>query len=73
VTVGTSGTAVLTENTTITALPNLRNGSGRVVATSKNIACTAMLVDELHEIVDPLINPNIPPPTVVNLPLIRVP
>jgi hypothetical protein len=73
VTLGTSGTALLTENATITALPNLRNGSGRVVATTKNIACTAMLVDELHEIVDPLINPNIPPPTVVNLPLIRVP
>jgi hypothetical protein len=73
VTISTSGTALLTEDETIGGLPNLRNGSGRVVATTKNIACTAMLLDELHEIVDPLVNPNIPPPTVVNLPLIRVP
>ena len=70
-TIGTSGTAVLTEDVTILGLPTLNNGSGRVVATTKKIACTAMLVDEVHAIEDP--PSTAPPPTAVDLPLIRVP
>lgn len=73
VTIATSGTALLTEDLAITALPQLRNGSGRVIASTKNVSCTAMLLDELHAIVDPLICSTCPPPMVVNLPLIRVP
>ena len=73
VTIVTSGSALLTDDEQITLLPNLRNGSGRVVATSKDIACTAMLLDELHGIVDPLVCPSCPPPAVVHLPLVRVP
>ncbi|MFQ5515456.1 MAG: hypothetical protein ACE5FG_13615 [Myxococcota bacterium] len=72
VTIGTSGTAIFTEDTTIVGLPNLRNGSGRVVATTKNVSCTAMLVDELHAVVDPAFSQS-PPPTIVHLPLVRVP
>ncbi len=72
-TIATSGTVLLSDDHQITLLPNLRNGSGRVVATSKSISCTAMLVDEVHAIVDPLLCPTCPPPAVVHLPLIRVP
>ncbi len=72
-TIVTSGTVLLTDDKRITGLPGLRNGSGRVVATSKSISCTAMLVDEVHAIVDPLLCPTCPPPAVVHLPLIRVP
>ncbi len=72
-TIATSGTALLTEDALITLLPNLRNGSGRVVATSKTISCSAMLLDEVHGIVDPLLCPTCPPPALAHLPLIRVP
>ena len=76
-TIATSGLAVLTDDHLITGLPSLRNGSGRVVATSKTIACTAVVVDEVNEVVDPLIcllgGACPPPPTLVHLPLIRVP
>ena len=72
-TVGTSGTAQLSEDVTINALPSLNSGSGRIVATSKNISCIALLVDEVHVIVDPQIDPVPPPPIIVNLPLIRLP
>lgn len=72
-TFATSGTALLTEDALITLLPNLRNGSGRVVATSKTISCSALLLDEVHAIVDPLLCPTCPPPAVAHLPLIRVP
>ena len=78
-TFGTSGTAALHEDVTLTlnnagtGLNQLRNGSGRVVATSKSISCTAMLADKLHVIQDPATLPNIPPPMVVSLPLTRVP
>jgi hypothetical protein len=79
-TVSTSPTAVLHEDASITldlgtgnATNNLRNGSGRVVATSKNISCTAILVDKLHSICDPAAPCNNPPPTIASLPLIPVP
>ena len=78
VTIGTSGTAVLHEDATITlnlggsGMNSLRNGSGRVVGSTKNISCTAMVLDELHDIQDPAVS-SLPPPTVVNLPLTRVP
>ncbi len=72
VTIATSGTALLTEDAQIPGLPSLRNGSGRVLATTKNVSCTAMVLDELHQIVDPAFFSD-PPPTVVHLPLIRVP
>ena len=69
---GTSGTALLTEDVRMMGLPNLKNGSGRVVATTKNVACTAIVLDELHAVIDPAFS-NSPPPTAVNLPLVRVP
>ncbi len=72
-TISTSGTVVLTDDHRITGLPQLRNGSGRVVATSKMISCSALLVDEVHGIVSPFLCPTCPPPAVAHLPLIRVP
>jgi hypothetical protein len=79
-TVSTAPTAVLHEDTSITldlgvgnTTNNLRNGSGRVVATSKNISCTAILVDKLHAICDPAAPCNLPPPTVASLPLLPAP
>ncbi len=72
-TITTSGTLVVTDDHRITGLPNLRNGSGRVLATSKTISCSAMLVDEVHAIVDPVLCPTCQPPALAHLPLIRVP
>jgi len=77
-TMGTGSTVVVHEDKTITlnaggnAADLLRNGSGRVVGTSKNIACTALIVDKLHAIVDPATS-SLPPPPFTTLPLIRVP
>ena len=78
VTVGTSGTAVLHEDQTLTlnvagnGLNQLRNGSARVIGTSKNLSCSAMLVDKLHSILDPGVSSQ-PPPTMVNVPLTKLP
>lgn len=77
-TIGTSGTALLHEDATITlnaagnGVSQLRNGSARIVASSKNVQCTAMVLDELHQVRDPLQSPE-PPPTSVHIPLVRVP
>ena len=78
VTIGTAGTAVLHEDQTLTlntagtGANQLRNGSGRVVGTSKNISCTALVLDKLHTIEDPATS-SLPPPPVANLPLIKLP
>ncbi len=77
-TIGTAGTAVLHEDQTLTlnAAGNgtnvLRNGSGRVVGTSKNISCTALVVDKLHAVADPTVS-SVPPPPFTSLPLTKVP
>jgi hypothetical protein len=79
VTIGTGGTAQLHEdetmilNTAGSGVPSLRNGSGRVVATSPNVFCTAMVADKLHTICDPATPCSLPPPTVVTIPLVRIP
>ena len=78
VTVGTGSTVAFHEDKTITfnasgnGANELKNGSARVVGTSKNIACTAIIADRLHTIVDPAVS-SLPPPPFTNLPLIRVP
>jgi cysteine-rich repeat protein len=68
VTIATSGTALLTEDSTIAGLPTLNNGSGRVVATSRKVGCNGLLLDELHGIEDPAVS-TAPPPTVVRAPV----
>lgn len=78
VTVGTSGTQVLHEDQTLnlnaagSTANLLRNGSARIVGTSKNVSCSAMLVDKLHRIEDPLTS-SLPPPTMTNIPLTKLP
>ncbi len=72
-TITTSGTVLLADDHQIALLPQLRNGSGRVVATSKTISCSALLVDEIHAIVDPVLCQTCQPPALAHLPLIRVP
>ena len=78
VTVGTAGTAELHEDQVITlngagnATTVLRNGSGRVVATSRNIICTAVVVDKLHTVQDPAVS-SLPPPSLAQLQLIKLP
>ena len=59
-----------------TLLPTFSDASaalhaGRVVATSKTISCSALLVDEVHGIVDPLICQFCLPPAIAHLPQIR--
>ena len=78
VTVGTSGTAELHEDQAITlnaagnATTVLRNGSGRVVATSKNLICTAVVVDKVHLVQDPATS-SLPPPSLAQLQLVKLP
>ena len=78
VTVGTAGTAELHEDQVLTlnaagnATTVLRNGSGRVVATSKNLICTAVVVDKLHMVQDPATS-SLPPPSLAQLQLIKLP
>ena len=75
VTIATGGTAVLHEDAVITLeapVTNLANGSGRVVATSKNIACTAVVADKLHTIQDPAVS-SLPPPSLAEIQLIKLP
>ncbi len=52
-TIGTGRTELLTEDHRILTLPALSNGSGRVVASERDVFCHAMLVDEIHVIADP--------------------
>src|SRR5438132_14055952 len=78
VTVGTAGTAVLHEDQTLalntagSGVGLLRNGSGRVVATSKSIACNAIVADKLHTVQDPAVS-SLPPPSLAQLQLIKLP
>jgi len=78
VTVGTAGTAELHEDQVITlnaagnATTVLRNGSGRVVATSKNLICTAAVVDKVHTVLDPATS-SLPPPSLAQLQLVKLP
>src|SRR5262245_22086583 len=78
VTVAPAGTAKLhhdqsiTQNTAGNATTLLRNGSGRVVDTSKNLICTAVVVDKLHMVQDPATS-SLPPPSLAQLQLIKLP
>ena len=78
-TIATGATVTFHEDADITlngagsGANNLRNGSGRIVASSANISCSAMLADKLHAIQDPAVFPNASSPTVVSLPLVRTP
>jgi len=78
VTVGTGGTAILHEDQSLTLGPGgnnlqqLRNGSARILSTSKSISCTALLVDKFHIIQDPAVGTQAAP-TIANLPLIKLP
>ena len=62
ITVATAGTAVLHEDQTLSlnllgnGLPQLRNGSARIVSTSTGISCVGLLVDKFHIIVDPALS-----------------
>lgn len=72
VTVASGATELFTEDVVIMLPPNINNGSGRIVATSKSVSCNAWLVDELHRIEDPAVSSD-PPPAAVTLPLSYVP
>jgi len=67
--IGTSGTRLLTEDHQMTMLGALDNGSGRVVASERNVFCIGMLVDEIHEILRPSECPFCPTPALVNAPI----
>jgi hypothetical protein len=67
-TIATSGTATLSEDERISSLPQIRNGSGRIVATNSTIGCIAFLIDENHPIEDPLVS-EVPPPTFLPSPV----
>lgn len=62
VTIATGATAAFSEDDIVTGLPpNIRQGSGRIVSTSKKIACAAYLVDEVFA----------PPTSMVEIPIIN--
>src|SRR5215470_18612042 len=58
---------VVTLNGAGSGTNNLRNGSGRVVATSTAVGCTALAVDKLHTIADPATCPTCQPPSLTTL------
>ncbi len=68
VTIATSGIAGFTEDERIRFLPQIRNGSGRIVATTREFLCVAIAVDEFHIVEDPAISMNAPP-TLLPLPV----
>ena len=78
-TIATGATAAFHEDVDITlnnagsGANNLRNGSGRIVASSGSVTCNAMLADKLHAVQDPAVFPNASSPTVANLPLVHTP
>src|SRR5438093_9418717 len=77
VTIGTAGTAQLHEdetmvmNTAGSGIPNLRNGSGRVVAPAPHVSRTALPRDNLHTACDPPAPRRLPPTAGVTLPPAR--
>jgi hypothetical protein len=79
VTAGTAATVAFHEDETLTlnsagnGTAALRNGSGRVVGTSKNLLCTAFVLDKVHAIADPATCSTCPPPPFSAIPLIKVP
>src|SRR2546422_2816850 len=73
VTLGTGPVAVLCEDQTLTlntagsGTNNLRNGSGRVVASGALLGCAAFAVDRLHTIEDPMGCPSCQPPSLTTV------
>ena len=73
VTLGTGPVAVLHEDRTLTlntagsGTNNLRNGSGRVVASGAPLGCAAFAVDRLHTIEDPAVCPTCQPPSLTTV------
>src|SRR2546422_1047534 len=76
VTLGTGPVAVLHEDQTLTlntagsGMNNLRNGSGRVVASGAPLGCVAFAVDRLHTIEDPAVCPTCQPPSLTAAPAV---
>src|SRR5436309_12079341 len=76
VTVGTGPVAALHEDQTLTlntagsGTNNLRNGSGRVVASGAPLGCIALAVDHLHTIEDPAVCPTCQPPRLTTVPVL---
>ena len=76
VTVGTGPVAALHENQTLTlntagsGTNNLRNGSGRVVASGAPLGCIALAVDHLHTIEDPAVCATCQPPRLTTVPVL---
>ncbi|MFQ5515768.1 MAG: hypothetical protein ACE5FG_15270, partial [Myxococcota bacterium] len=48
--------------------PTLPNGSGRIVASRRNVACTAVVADRAHAILNPAFGTT-PPPTLARVPI----
>src|SRR5213594_2348126 len=75
VTFGTGAVAALFEdqaltlNTAGSGADNLRNGSGRVVASGAPLGCVAFAVDREHTIEDPAVCPTCQPPSLTTVPL----
>src|SRR5213593_419584 len=76
VTFGTGAVAALHEDQTLTlntagsGTNNLRNGSGRVVASGAPLGCVAFAVDHQHTIEDPAVCGTCPPPSFATVPLL---
>jgi hypothetical protein len=60
----------VTLNTAGSGTNNLRNGSGRVVASGAPAGCVALAVDSQHTIEDPAVCATCPPPSFSTVPLI---
>ncbi len=71
-TFATGATAAVTEDVQLVGLPNIANGSARIVASIRDVSCTAWILDEVHSVADPSVTTS-PPPAGFNLPLVYVP
>jgi hypothetical protein len=69
VTFGTGAVAAVSTDQTLTlngagsGANNLRNGSGRVVASGAPVGCVGFAIDRQHTVIDPAVCPTCPPPT----------
>jgi len=62
--------SIATLNTAGSGTNNLRNGSGRVVASGAPLGCIALAVDHLHTIEDPAVCATCQPPRLTTVPVL---
>lgn len=75
ITFATGDIAVLQENRVISLTPPvsapIAKGSGRIVVAGGSVFCTAYVIDALHTVVDPAVDPTVRAPVMRNLTIVN--